>query len=123
MFRGDATTYATDDAALSICQSGLARGLLKELGVDHHIFFIMPLMHSEDLGVQEECVRQFENLDRLTKDRGEQAIALVKGTLSYAKRHRDIVARFGRFPHRNEILLRTSTAEEKAFLTEPGSSF
>jgi uncharacterized protein (DUF924 family) len=69
----------------------------------------MPLMHSEELEDQDRCVALFTS-------QGEQG-------LDYAKRHRDIVARFGRFPHRNAVLGRESTPEETEFLKEPGSSF
>jgi uncharacterized protein (DUF924 family) len=68
----------------------------------------MPLMHSEDLADQERCVEIF-------KEHGEN--------LKYAEAHRDIVKRFGRFPHRNEVLGRQSTPEEIEFLKQPGSSF
>jgi uncharacterized protein (DUF924 family) len=70
----------------------------------------MPFMHAEDLAAQEEGVQLFEKL-------GDN------DSLDYMKRHRDIIARFGRFPHRNAILGRPSTEEEQEFLKQPGSSF
>lgn len=76
----------------------------------------MPLMHSETLADQDECVALFR---RLAVDRGDADDV----SLDFAIRHRDIVARFGRFPHRNETLGRESSAEELEFLKEPDSSF
>jgi uncharacterized protein (DUF924 family) len=71
---------------------------------------LMPLMHSEDLAIQDMSLPLFE-------------IHTNARTLDYAQRHRDIIARFGRFPHRNAILGRPSSSEETEFLTQPGSSF
>jgi uncharacterized protein (DUF924 family) len=73
-------------------------------------FWLMPQMHSEDLAVQEAAIPLFE---RFTDER----------TTEYARRHRDVIARFGRFPHRNDILGRTSSEAEAAFLRTPGSRF
>ena len=71
---------------------------------------LMPMMHSEDLAIQEASLPLFKtHAGKLTYD--------------YAVAHRDIIARFGRFPHRNPILGRPSTEEERLFLTQPGSSF
>lgn len=70
----------------------------------------MPLMHSEDLSIQNQSLGPFE---RFTDDT----------TTAFARRHRDVIARFGRFPHRNEALGRSSSAEELAFLQQPGSRF
>ena len=71
---------------------------------------LMPMMHSEDIGIQDRSIPLFaEHTNPLTHE--------------YAVKHRDIVARFGRFPHRNTILGRPSSDEEREFLTQPGSSF
>ena len=70
----------------------------------------MPLMHSENLADQDRCVALFQALGRPNE-------------LRYAKQHRDIIRRFGRFPHRNQLLERASTPEEREFLSQPGSSF
>lgn len=87
-------------------------------------FALMPLMHSEQLATQEEGLAQFETLARKA---GPAAAPPMRKFFAsgpdYSKRHRDIIARFGRFPHRNEILGRESTEEERRFLTQPGSSF
>jgi uncharacterized protein (DUF924 family) len=73
-------------------------------------FWLMPLMHSEDLAVQEAALPLFERFSDLR-------------TADFARRHRDVIARFGRFPHRNAALRRASSAEELAFLQTPGSGF
>jgi uncharacterized protein (DUF924 family) len=78
-------------------------------------FVYMPFMHAEQIEDQEHCVALFDAL--AAESSGE------RDSLDYAIRHRDVIARFGRFPHRNEILGRTSTEEELAFLKEPGSRF
>lgn len=80
----------------------------------------MPLEHAEDLAVQERSVRCFEALAACAP---ASAAGLAETFLDYARRHRDIIARFGRFPHRNSVLGRSSTPEERAFLEEPDSSF
>ena len=77
-------------------------------------------MHVEDLELQNRCVELFEAMDGEAKAAGHEGF---EGAIKYAKQHRDIVQRFGRFPHRNEILGRETTAEEAEFLKQPGSSF
>lgn len=114
MFRDDPKMYAADGYAVEVAKGALAKGFDKEFGVVEGWFFYMPLMHSEQVADQEACVALFE---RLPQDEA------VQRGLESAKQHRDIVARFGRFPHRNKILGRPSTPEEEAFLLEPNSSF
>jgi uncharacterized protein (DUF924 family) len=124
MFRGEAQMYSGDDIALAVAKEGLAAGLDAEMGVAERTFFRMPLMHSEVLADQDACVATFEALASEYRDSGREGLAKsVEGTLEYAVAHRDIVAKWGRFPHRNAILGRTSTPEEVAFLEGPGSSF
>ena len=103
--------FASDPAALAVARRALDRGFDLDLPVARRLFLYLPFQHSESLADQERCVMLCsERLDDPKK-------------LDYACRHRDIIARFGRFPHRNAILGRTSTAAEEAFLGEPGSSF
>lgn len=102
--------FATDDMARAVTRIALDRGFDQALPPVMRLFVYLPLEHSEVLADQEDCVRLIETL-------GDADV------LDYAIRHRDIVARFGRFPHRNAILGRESTPEEAAFLKEPGSSF
>jgi uncharacterized protein (DUF924 family) len=91
MFRGAADAYATDPLALGIAKEAVARGLDKELAPDERKFLYMPFMHSEKLDDQNRAVLLFTEL-------GDEH------QLGYAKHHRDIIERFGRFPHRNAIL-------------------
>ncbi len=108
--RGTPAAFAGDKRALAICKTSLSQGFDKSLTPYRALFLIMPLMHSENLGDQERCVELIEPLD-------------LKEAFDAAVRHREIVARFGRFPHRNAVLGRPTTAEEAAYLKEPNSSF
>ncbi|NQV80973.1 MAG: DUF924 domain-containing protein [Alphaproteobacteria bacterium] len=114
MFRDDPAMYAADAYAVEIARDALESRQHDEFPLIQKWFFFMPLMHSEKLADQEMCLSLFQALpDSDIVTRGREA----------AQQHRDIVARFGRFPHRNKILDRTTTAEEAAFLLEPNSSF
>jgi uncharacterized protein (DUF924 family) len=111
IWRESARAFAGDERALAVCQGAVAKGwVLAEAVPARRRFWLMPLMHSEDLSTQEAGLSLFE---RCTDPR----------TFDFARRHRDVIARFGRFPHRNEALGRPSTPEEKAFLEQPGSRF
>jgi uncharacterized protein (DUF924 family) len=110
MFRGGAAAFATDGLALSVAEAAIARGLDARLGVAERKFLYLPFEHCEDAAAQARSVQLYEAL-------GD------KDALDYALRHKSIIDRFQRFPHRNAALGRTSTAEELAFLKEPGSSF
>jgi uncharacterized protein (DUF924 family) len=114
MFRGDARTYATDARALETSEYAIERGLDRELAPFQKVFLYMPFMHSEDLDVQRRSEELFE---RLAAEPGGPDVR------EYAVGHREIVERFGRFPHRNAILGRETTPEEAEFLTQPGSSY
>ena len=102
MFRGTADAFATDPLALALARNALEAGFDKEVPEERQRFFYMPFMHSEALRDQERCVDLFG---------GPEAEAA-----SYAVEHRDIIARFGRFPHRNRALRRAPTADEASFL-------
>lgn len=112
MFRGSGEAFATDAQALAVAKRAVARDFDKQVGEERQSFFYMPFMHSENLDDQEECIRLFR--DRKGSDVGED---------SYAMRHRNAVARFGRFPARNKALGRETTEEEAAFLREKPSGF
>lgn len=116
MFRGTAGMFAADELALGASLEGIALGFDRKLAADERSFLYMPLMHSERIEVQERSVELFGELARENGDATEEG-------KSYAERHRDIVLRFGRFPHRNALLGRESTPEEVEFLKQPGSSF
>jgi uncharacterized protein (DUF924 family) len=111
LFRGDPRAFATDAEALAVTKRTLEGGLDKALRQAERVFLYLPLEHSEDLADQELCVTLTGALDENPEWH------------DYALRHRDVVARFGRFPHRNAVLGRANTPEEEAFLKEPGSSF
>jgi uncharacterized protein (DUF924 family) len=113
--RGTAGMFAGDAQALATARSLLERGDDRRLAAVQRQFVYLPFEHSEALADQLECLRLFEQLGR-----DEPALG---GLLQWAQRHHDIVARFGRFPHRNAALDRPSTAEEIEFLKQPGSGF
>jgi uncharacterized protein (DUF924 family) len=116
VYRETLVAFANDPRALAVALEGIERGHDRELSPTGRNFMYMPLMHAEDREVQERCVETFT---RAVEEAGD----LFRNGLDFAIRHRDIVARFGRFPHRNRILGRESTPEELEFLTQPGSSF
>ena len=120
MFRGDPGSWATDVQALAAAKSLIDSGADQALRTHERVFVYMPLMHSENIADQERCIALFQNL---VDESVGQAKDAVSNNVAYAVMHRDIVARFGRFPHRNAILGRVSTPEEVEFLTQPGSSF
>lgn len=105
MFRGSRKVYATDALSLTIAEQAIAAGFHKAFRPPMSRFFILPLTHAEDLAAQDRAIALNEEL-------GDADGA------KWARHHRDIVARFGRFPHRNEILGRETTPEEMQFLTE-----
>ena len=114
-FRGSARAFAGDAMALQTARALVAAGLDRGLTGVQRLFVYLPFEHAEDLAHQRTSVQLFEQLGR-----DEPALA---GLLEWAQRHHDVVARFGRFPHRNAVLGRASTDEEAAFLLTPGSSF
>lgn len=120
LHRGTADAFACDARAVALVLEGVGRGHDTELSTIERHFFYMPLMHSEELAEQDRGIELFAaNLESAEPALRESC----ESFLDFAHRHRDIVARFGRFPHRNETLGRTSTNEELAFLEQPGSSF
>ncbi|MCA9526777.1 MAG: DUF924 domain-containing protein, partial [Myxococcales bacterium] len=120
MFRGDARMYAADERALALALEGLARGDDRSLQLAERVFLYMPLMHAEDVGHQERCVALMTALRASAPASLREKYALH---VKFAGLHRDVVARFGHFPHRNDILGRTTTPEEAVFLQGPNSSF
>jgi uncharacterized protein (DUF924 family) len=114
--RDSPLTWAQDAQVRTLTRDALARGHDQALPPIQRTFLYMPLMHSEDLRDQDQALALFETLAGVAPGR-------LDGSLKAARSHRDIVARFGRFPHRNKVLGRESTAEEQAFLETPGSSF
>jgi uncharacterized protein (DUF924 family) len=118
--RDDPGAWEQDAYALQIASDAIDGGLDRRLGHFERSFLYMPLMHAEDRAVQERSIACFETLVALAPEALREGAA---GNLRFAHMHKDIVDRFGRYPHRNAILGRESTAEEIAFLEQPGSSF
>lgn len=102
--------FTQDKMALILSQEAITQDGFYELDEDERKFMIMPFMHSESILIQEESVKLFEEL-------GESE------SLDYAYKHKEIIEKFNRYPHRNDALARESTKEEKEFLKQPGSSF
>lgn len=112
--------FAYDPLALRWCLDGLDRGDDAALRPIERVFFYLPLEHSESHADQDRSVAVFERLEAEVAPELRELFAYYTG---FARAHRDIVQRFGRFPHRNAILGRVSTPEESEFLQLPGSSF
>ena len=123
MYRDTAQSFSFDALAQQCCHLGLAQGFDQQLAPLQRVFFYLPLEHSEDLEDQEHCVQLFRALAKQIAKDDPASRETFDGYLKFADRHHAIVARFGRFPHRNAILGRTSTPEEEAFLQQPGSRF
>ena len=118
--RGTANAFAQDPAAQRLAVAGVEQSADRALIPAQRAFFYLPFEHAEDLGLQQRGARLFQRLAT------EVAPAWRKeytGFSDYAGHHRDIIERFGRFPHRNKVLGRASTPEEVEFLEQPGSSF
>ena len=110
MYRASPMAFATDWIAVREARLALEAGADKAVDYGRRHFFYMPFEHSEDLADQDLCVALFEaHADEMYLD--------------YAVRHRDVVAKYGRFPHRNAFLGRVSTPQEAVYLAEPGAGF
>lgn len=120
LHRGTPAAFAQDPAALRLALPAIEKGQDRTRPFFHRVFLYLPLEHSERLAHQERCCRLFE---RLLAECAEPLRGAARAYLGFAQQHRDIVARFGRFPHRNAILGRRSSAEELEFLAQPGSAF
>ncbi|MGQ4877591.1 DUF924 family protein [Billgrantia sp. LNSP4103-1] len=110
LYRDDPRAFVQDPLALVLAQEAVARGVDRELDVSRRSFLYMPYMHSESLKIHDEALRLFDQPG-------------LEENLRFEHLHRDILLRFGRYPHRNVILGRESSAEELTFLEQPGSSF
>ena len=112
--------FSQDAKSLALSVDALALGEDKQLAPIERVFLYLPLEHAESVSVQDLSVALYT---RLAGEAAESERALFDNFLDYARKHRDVVARFGRFPHRNAILGRPSTPEETEFLNQPGSRF
>jgi len=110
IFRDTPRAFATDAPALALAKQALTRGFDRDLGIEERVFLYLPFEHSEDLADQERCVALIEPLGN-------------ENFTDFARRHLEVIKRFGRFPHRNRVLERNSTEEELTFLNTPNSSF
>jgi uncharacterized protein (DUF924 family) len=115
VFRNTARAFAGDGLALAAARRLVSSGEDRVLPGAQRMFVYLPFEHAEDLAMQDECVRLMQ---ALAADEPRFA-----DLVSYAEKHRVIIQRFGRFPHRNALLARASTPDELAFLEQPGSSF
>lgn len=112
--RGTARAFAGDDRALALAAAAIDSGRHLRLPAIHRVFLYLPLEHREDLETQDRCVALFRELEDTTED------AMFAGFTRYAVAHRDVIAQFGRFPHRNALLGRTSSPEELAYMEQHG---
>ncbi|MBX2868522.1 MAG: DUF924 domain-containing protein [Acidiferrobacterales bacterium] len=120
MYRGQSKSFSYDKIALGFARQAVAMRLDQQLPTIKRLFVYMPFEHSENLIDQEQAVSLMHALmDHAVEDETE----MFRGFVRFAERHHEIIAEFGRFPHRNEILGRESTPKELAFLEQPGSSF
>jgi len=115
VFRDHPRSFAGDARALAAARAMLVAGQPENLLPVQRAFIYLPFEHAEDLAAQDESLWLFAEL--------VEAAPELEGMRDYAQRHRAVIARFGRFPHRNAVLGRTSSAAEQAFLQEPGSRF
>ena len=110
IFRDTPKAFSGDEMALVLSQKSINSKWFSELSMMYKQFLLMPMMHSEDISIQEKSLPLFKQHTN-------------KRTYEFAVKHRDIIAKFGRFPHRNQIINRPSTEEELIFLNQSGSSF
>jgi uncharacterized protein (DUF924 family) len=115
IYRDDPRAFATDSKALVLAETAVAQGVDRQLPPLQRVFIYMPFEHAEDLAAQDRAIALFDTLAAESTELASFA--------DYARRHREVIARFGRFPHRNAILGRTRSAEETADLAQPGSGF
>ena len=120
LYRGSARAWKADVKAQRVALSGLADGFDQSLPPLQRVFAYLPLEHAEDMRLQRRSVVLFETLQaQVGADERER----FGDFLDYARRHREVIARFGRFPHRNAVLGRTSTPDEVSYLAQPGAGF
>ncbi|MEL6748036.1 MAG: DUF924 family protein [Pseudomonadota bacterium] len=113
MFRGTPAMFASDPLALEVALEAIDAGDLSLHAPDRGLFLLLPLEHAEDMALQDRCVALMRDI---FPEPGNTYV-------DFAERHRDVIERFGRFPHRNDTLGRASTPAEQAFLQQPGSGF
>ncbi|WP_257387326.1 DUF924 family protein [Tahibacter caeni] len=117
LHRNSAAAFAGDRKAQRFALGGIARGDDRVLAPRYRAFAYLPLEHAEDIALQQRCIALFE---ALAADPQAQPAAAYLSYLDYARRHCDVIRRYGRFPHRNRVLGRTTTPEEQAYLDAGG---
>ena len=117
--RGRAAAFAGDKRALSLCLAGISNGFARQLPMVAQMFFYLPLEHSELLSHQEKHLALYADMIRQCPARKKELTA----AFDYARKHMDIIARFGRFPHRNAALGRVNTPAEETYLQNTNESF
>jgi uncharacterized protein (DUF924 family) len=120
IYRGTRRAFAHDEQALMLAMTGVQSGADAALDPVERMFFYMPLQHAESLDAQDESVAAFR---RLVGEAPEELRPQFEEALEFAVQHRDIIVRFGRFPHRNRVMGRVSTAEERAFIARGADTF
>lgn len=121
IFRDRPEAWTEDSVAQVLSRELIDSGWINDLPEQHRYFALMPLMHAESITHQDECLVRFDALAAAASS--EALKSTFEDAAEYARRHREIIQRFGRFPHRNEVMGRISTAEETEFLKTAGSSF
>lgn len=119
LYRGSAQAFAKDSKGLQLALDGLDNGHYASLGTFEKLFFCLPLSHAEDLAMQDRVVMVCQ---AWAQSLPPELQGMGQGALGQARMHRDVIARFGRFPTRNQVLGRTSTPEEEAHLAEAKAS-
>lgn len=120
MYRDSAHAFTQDSLALHWALQGIRQGDDKKLTPLQRVFFYLPLEHCEQLEMQNLAIEKFE---QLAAGASTEFADLAKGFVNFAQQHQHVIARFGRFPHRNDLLHRKSNTEEKDYLAQPGSGF
>lgn len=120
VYRGTTAAYQQDARALAACTEGIEKGHDRQLSPIERTFFYLPMEHAEDRRVQHLSVQHFE---ALAVEAPEELRAQLLANAGYARQHRDIIERFGRFPHRNAVLGRACTADEDAYLADDAPRF
>jgi uncharacterized protein (DUF924 family) len=117
LLRDSPEAYASDSKARDVASRAIARGFDRRLTPVERVFLYLPFEHSEEARDQDEAVRLFETLADTPGMVGPESV------IDYAHRHREVIRRFGRFPHRNAMLGRVSTEAERAYLAQAGADF
>ena len=120
IWRGQPESFSGDEKALALAKQALSHGLDMQVPSVPRMFFYLPLEHAEDMACQNASVAAF---GQLAAGADAASREFFNDTLDYARRHRQVIAQFGRFAHRNPILGRPSTPEEQHYLAQPGSGF